>query len=164
MDKFNYYLDAFKKYTKFDGRASLSQFWYFVLFNVVISILLGFISHSLSGLYGLAVLIPSLAIGSRRLHDINKSGWMQLVMLIPIIGIIWLIILFAKKGDVSANDFGEKALKTETIIKDDSEFGKKVNKITDKIEDVANKASDKIEDTVNDIKEKTNKDSNKKEE
>ncbi len=152
MDKFNYYIDAFKKYAKFEGRAGLSQFWYFILFNIIIGIILGFISHGLSGLYGLIVLIPGLAIGARRLHDINKSGWMQLVSLIPMVGIIWLIILFAKKGDIVSNDYGEKSGKIERTLRGDSKFEKNVDKFTDKIEDFANKASDKIEDTIKDIK------------
>lgn len=159
MDKFNYYIEALKKYAKFDGRANLPQFWYFILFGFVISFILSLINKTIGGLYGLAVLIPSLAIGARRLHDIGKSGWMQLVALIPFAGIIWLIILFAKKGDVGGNNYGEPALETEKSLKGDSKLEKEIEKFTDKVEDLAGKAGDKIEGIVEDLTEKV--DSNK---
>ena len=60
MKKFDYYTEAFKKFAKFDGRANLSQFWYFVLFNFIISIILNLISEKLGGIYSLIVLIPTL--------------------------------------------------------------------------------------------------------
>ena len=56
--------------------------------------------------YGLAVLIPSLAVAIRRLHDVGKSGWYYLLVLLPIIGPIWLIVLFAKEGEQGDNRFG----------------------------------------------------------
>jgi uncharacterized membrane protein YhaH (DUF805 family) len=58
-------------------------------------------------LYGLAVFIPTIAVGIRRLHDIGKSGWMMLVILIPIAGFIWLIVLFATDSQKGINDWGE---------------------------------------------------------
>jgi uncharacterized membrane protein YhaH (DUF805 family) len=97
-----YYTGVLKKYAVFDGRASRKEYWMFVLINFVIGIILGMVSTALSdknnfisNIYSLAVLIPSLAVGARRLHDINKSGWWQLLCLIPIIGWIWLIVLMA---------------------------------------------------------------------
>ncbi|MCR5297950.1 MAG: DUF805 domain-containing protein [Paludibacteraceae bacterium] len=103
-----------QKFAKFDGRAGRKEFWYFVLVNVVVSIVLNIIDGAifsttvLSGLYGLAVLIPGLALTARRLHDINKSGWWQLIALIPIVGLIILIIWCAKEGDKGTNNFGEE--------------------------------------------------------
>jgi len=103
----NWYLDVFKKYAVFSGRTQRAEYWYFVLFNLIVSIILTVSdimlgtynvqadSGLLSGIYGLAVIVPSLAVGARRLHDIGKSGWWQLILLIPIIGIILLIIWFA---------------------------------------------------------------------
>lgn len=97
----NYYTDALKNYATFDGKATRTQFWMFVLVNIIISIVLnilaGFVSAVtyLSWIYSLALIIPSLAIGARRLHDIGKSGWWQLIGLIPFVGAIVLIIMFA---------------------------------------------------------------------
>lgn len=84
----------------------------FVLFNFLASVVLGMIDNYvlgasiLGGLYSLAVLVPSIAVGVRRLHDIGKSGWMLLVALIPIAGIIWLIILLVKEGVSGENEYG----------------------------------------------------------
>ncbi len=100
------YVAVLKKYAEFNGRATRSEFWYFVLANAIISILLGFISNNLGSLYNLAVIVPSVAVGARRLHDTNRSGWMQLIALIPLVGPIWLIILLATKGDGN-NQYGK---------------------------------------------------------
>jgi uncharacterized membrane protein YhaH (DUF805 family) len=100
----NYYLSVLQdKYATFTGRASRSEFWYFILFNIIVSFILGIVDgiigmKILGTIYSLAVLIPSLAVGARRLHDIGKSGWMQLLGLIPVIGWIWLIVLFAQES------------------------------------------------------------------
>jgi uncharacterized membrane protein YhaH (DUF805 family) len=84
----------------------------FFLFNIIFSIaatvldmVVGF--SIISGLYGLAMLIPSLAVAVRRLHDIGKSGWYVLVALIPIVGVIWLIVLLATEGTAGSNEYGE---------------------------------------------------------
>ncbi len=98
-----------KKYAQFEGRAGKSEFWYFVLGNIIISIVLSIIPKiggALSGLYSLAVLVPSIAVGVRRLHDIGKSGWNYLMVLIPIAGPIILLIWFIKDGDPAENAFG----------------------------------------------------------
>ena len=102
----NWYLKVLKQYVDFEGRARRQEFWMFILFNFLISIVLSFVNEYLSGIYSLAVLIPSLAVGARRLHDIGKSGWMQLVMLIPLVGVIWLIILWATDGTAGENEYG----------------------------------------------------------
>jgi len=98
-------------YANFDGRARRQEFWMYILIYIVISIIVTAVARMihfpmLSNILGLALLVPSLAVGSRRLHDIGKSGWMQLVGLIPIAGIIWLIVLWAKEGDQGDNSFG----------------------------------------------------------
>lgn len=102
-----YFVLAFKKFADFKGRANKSEFWWFVLASAIVSIVLGFISPQLANIYGLVSMIPGLAIGARRLHDIGKSGWMQLVALIPLIGIIWLIVLYVKDSDPKKNEYGE---------------------------------------------------------
>ncbi|AXG73823.1 DUF805 domain-containing protein [Flavobacterium arcticum] len=99
-------------YATFSGRARRSEYWYFVLFNIIIGIILGIIDSVigidlLGTIYSLVVLIPSLAVGIRRLHDVGKSGWFTLIILIPLIGAIWLIVLYATEGDRGANEYGE---------------------------------------------------------
>jgi uncharacterized membrane protein YhaH (DUF805 family) len=88
---------CFKKYVDFNGCAVRSEFWWWTLFTILASLLLGMISENLASLFSLATLLPTLAVGARRLHDIDRSGWWQLIGLIPIIGWIVLIIWFAQQ-------------------------------------------------------------------
>jgi len=87
----------FGKYAQFRGRASRSEFWWFFLFNAIVGIVLNVLEAVsngfaiLSALYGLAIIVPELALNARRLHDTNRSGWWQLLVLIPIVG--WIILL-----------------------------------------------------------------------
>ncbi len=99
-----------KKYADFNGRASRAEFWFFVLFLIILSVLfsfLGKIGTIIMGLINLATIIPSLAVGARRLHDIGKSGWMQLWWLLPVAGWIYMIILLATAGKPEKNEYGE---------------------------------------------------------
>jgi uncharacterized membrane protein YhaH (DUF805 family) len=108
----NWYLEVLKKYAVFTGRARRTEYWMFVLFNLVIAIALAFIEGIvggpgvLGGLYSLAVLIPSLAVGARRLHDTGRSGWWLLIGLVPVIGIIVLIVFFATDSQPGTNQYG----------------------------------------------------------
>lgn len=97
-----YYLLCWRRYAQFAGRARRAEFWYFLLVNIGVSFLLGatdallgFVDDEgnglLSSLYGLAVFLPSLAVGTRRLHDTGRSGWWQLLFLIPLVGLIVLL-------------------------------------------------------------------------
>lgn len=109
----NWYIKVLKQYAEFNGRARRQEYWMFVLFNIIFSMVAAAIDAAIGswgaigGLYGLAMLIPSLAVGVRRLHDTGKSGWMLLVAFIPVIGIIWLIILLATEGTPQSNQYGE---------------------------------------------------------
>lgn len=109
----NWYIKVLKQYAEFNGRARRQEYWMFVLFNIIFSMVAAAIDAAIGswgaigGLYGLAMLIPSLAVGVRRLHDTGKSGWMLLVAFIPVIGIIWLIILLATEGTPESNQYGE---------------------------------------------------------
>ena len=87
---------CFKKYAEFDGCASRSEFWWWVLFIVVTSIVLSAVIRSLAALFTLATMIPYFAVTARRLHDTNRSGWLQLIGLIPVLGWILLIIWCAQ--------------------------------------------------------------------
>lgn len=102
-----------KKYATFDGRASRAEYWRFLAATYAlmgILSILGLISGILGAIamfiLSFAVIIPSLALGVRRLHDINKSGWYLLVPLIPLVGSIWLIVLMATKGNEDINQYG----------------------------------------------------------
>lgn len=83
---------CFGKYADFTGRASRSEFWWWVLFNVLAGMALGMINSRLGQIFSLAVLLPNIAVTARRLHDTDRSGWFQLVGLIPVIG--WIVVVF----------------------------------------------------------------------
>lgn len=107
-----WYLKVLRQYADFDGRARRKEYWMFVLFNFLLSIGVSAIDYMLGTsflgmIYSLAVLVPSIAVGVRRLHDIGKSGWMLLVGLIPLVGVIWLLVLFASEGHIGPNQYGE---------------------------------------------------------
>ena len=109
----NYYLAVLKKYAVFSGRARRAEYWYFVLFSIIASIVLGIIgviirdkSGILSIIYGLAILIPTLAVTVRRLHDIGKSCWWWFLVLIPIIGWIWFLVLMIIDSNSGDNKYG----------------------------------------------------------
>ena len=78
------------KYATFTGRASRPEFWWFFLFQILISLAASMLGETINGLVGLGLLLPALAVGTRRLHDIGKSGWWQLIML-TVIGLLLLI-------------------------------------------------------------------------
>lgn len=86
---------CFTKYAEFNGRASQSEFWWFMLFVTLVASALVYLSQSLSNIFLIAILLPLLAAGSRRLHDCGKSGWLQLYLLVPVGGIIMLGIWWA---------------------------------------------------------------------
>src|SRR5665647_3616905 len=98
---------CFTKYAEFGGRAARPEFWWFALFQFVVMTVLGMVSSVLYGIAGLGLLLPALAVGSRRLHDVNKSAWLMLLWLIPVIGWILLIYWAAQPGDAGANSYGE---------------------------------------------------------
>jgi uncharacterized membrane protein YhaH (DUF805 family) len=98
---------CFRKYANFKGRAGRSEFWWFILFTFLAQGAASILSDKLAAVVSLAVLVPTLAVGWRRAHDINKSGWWQLVGLIPIIGWLLVIYWFAQPGEPGDNRFGE---------------------------------------------------------
>lgn len=115
---FDWYLKCLRQYADFEGRARRKEYWMFVLVNFLIGLLLGFLEKALhltlfgsdfgiiSTLYSLFVFVPGIAVGIRRLHDAGKSGWYYLAMLIPIIGWIYLIVLFCKDSVPGSNQWG----------------------------------------------------------
>jgi uncharacterized membrane protein YhaH (DUF805 family) len=120
-----YFIGAYKKYADFSGRARRKEFWMYQLFYLIVSIALSFIdgligTYSsagiglLSTIFGFVSIIPAIALATRRLHDINKSGWWQLIEFIPLIGVIVLFIFFVLKGTDGENRYGSDPLATQT--------------------------------------------------
>lgn len=101
--------------TNFKGRASLSEFWYFFLVNLIILTYFCVVDATgpvfsrtivLQIIFPVAIFLPNLAVSVRRLHDIGKSGWYLFLCLIPVIGLIWLFILFATASQQEENEYG----------------------------------------------------------
>jgi len=114
----NWYLTVLKKYAVFGGRARRKEYWMFLLFNIIFTIVAVILDNVLGTaienlgyglfyiLYGLAVLLPALAVTVRRLHDTGKSGWWIFISLIPLIGAIWLLVLLATDSQPGKNQYG----------------------------------------------------------
>ena len=100
---------CFNKYADFNGRAARPEFWWFFLFQIVVLAITGLVSHILYGIVALALLLPGLAVGARRLHDIGKTAWLLLIGLIPFLGWLLLLYWFAQPSG-GANAFGSREL------------------------------------------------------
>ncbi|KGD65230.1 hypothetical protein Y5S_01664 [Alcanivorax nanhaiticus] len=112
-----WYLAVLKNYAGFSGRAHRTEYWMFVLFNIIISFVLGFVEGLFGGpgilglIYSLAVLIPGIAVAIRRLHDTGRSGWWLLISLVPVVGFIVLLVFMVLEGESGANDYGDAPAK-----------------------------------------------------
>jgi uncharacterized membrane protein YhaH (DUF805 family) len=113
---FAWYMDVLRKYAVFSGRAGRPEFWWFTLANIIVSlaieIVIGLLigrglGQGLASLYSLAVLLPSIGVAIRRLHDTNRSGWWILIGFVPIIGWIVLIVFYASQGSATENNYGD---------------------------------------------------------
>jgi uncharacterized membrane protein YhaH (DUF805 family) len=102
----NWYLDVLKKYAVFDGRARRQEFWMFALINFVISLILNLVLGMVGLIYTLAVFLPSIGVGIRRLHDTGRSGWWLLIGLIPVVGFIVLLVFFVQDSQPGDNQYG----------------------------------------------------------
>lgn len=115
----DWYLKVIRNYVGFSGRARRKEYWMFVLFNIIISIVLAMVDGMLglkvggeqgAGLlgliYSLAILLPSIAVGVRRLHDTGRSGWWMLIAFVPFIGFIVLIVFFVLDSQPGSNEYG----------------------------------------------------------
>jgi uncharacterized membrane protein YhaH (DUF805 family) len=108
----NWKLVVLERYAKFDGRAGRAEFWWFVLANLIVYIAFAILLQ-VSGifvilelLYALAMLVPSIAVAVRRLHDTDKSGWLLLLGLIPFVGFIILLVFYIQQGTSGPNKYG----------------------------------------------------------
>ncbi len=114
----NWYLQALKQYAVFKGRARRKEYWFFALFNLIVSVVLTVVDYMtgsldpelgvglLSGIYSLAILIPSLAVTVRRLHDTDRTGWWVLIAFIPFIGAIVLLVFMLLDSKPGDNQYG----------------------------------------------------------
>ncbi len=105
-----------QNYCNFNGRASRSEYWWYVLFTAILGMVIGFIlaifgagtsaTSAIQGVVSLALLLPGLGLSVRRLHDISKSGWWIFIALIPLAGAILLLVWFCKPSDPGSNEYG----------------------------------------------------------
>ncbi len=109
---------VFENYANFNGRARRSEYWWFILANMILAIV-AMVIDNVAGitfgqipygpvyvLYALAVFLPGLAVTVRRLHDVGKSGWFYFIVLIPLVGAIWLLVLLFTEGEQAENQYG----------------------------------------------------------
>lgn len=110
-----WYLHVLKNYARFDGRSRRSEYWQFLLVNVIVALVLGVVDGvlrkivgfgMLGALYGLAVLIPGIAVSIRRLHDTDRSGWWLLLALVPLVGLV-LIWFMVEDSNAGTNRYGQ---------------------------------------------------------
>lgn len=120
-----------RKYADFSGRAGRPEFWWFMVFNVLVSFVTSILDMALFGnhtiwagvglgldqgllqtISSLLLLLPNLAVGSRRLHDTGRSAWWLLLLLVPCVGLLVLIVLWCLQGDARANGYGEPPVRT----------------------------------------------------
>ncbi|TRW50380.1 DUF805 domain-containing protein [Aliidiomarina halalkaliphila] len=114
----NWYLEVFRKYTVFTGRSRRAEYWWFILINMIIAFILGFIDGFsgtfneqfglglLSGIYMLVILIPSIAVAIRRLHDTGRSGWWMLILFVPLIGGLVFLVFMLLPSEAGENKWG----------------------------------------------------------
>jgi len=127
-----WFLAALKKYAVFSGRARRKEYWYFVLFYVLLLVALSIMDGSLGsrsgqGMLGtvftLVMLVPSISVTVRRLHDTNRSGWWVLISLIPLIGGIILIVFAVQDSQPGNNRFGPNPKTKNEALEDDYRWG-----------------------------------------
>lgn len=114
----SWFVAALKKYAVFGGRSRRKEYWFFALFSVIISVVLSIIDSAigtldsstglglLSGIFSLAILIPSIAVSVRRLHDIDRTGWWFLISFVPLVGTIVLLVFAARDSTPGSNRYG----------------------------------------------------------
>jgi uncharacterized membrane protein YhaH (DUF805 family) len=93
---------CFTKYADFSGRASRSEYWWFILFIFLGGFVLSFVSFIVYAIFVLATIIPSISAATRRLHDTGRSGWWQLIVLVPLVGWIIAIVFLAQESKSDA--------------------------------------------------------------
>ena len=112
----DYFLHALKNYAMFSGRARRKEYWMFILFQILFGVAAYILDNMLGttiggggviySLYSLALLIPGLAVAVRRLHEVGKSGWFMFIVLVPLVGAVWLLVLDCTEGNHGDNQYG----------------------------------------------------------
>lgn len=102
---------VFQKYATFSGRATRSEYWWFMLFVILVNIVLSIVAEAihtpiLPGIASLALLLPNLALTARRLHDIDRAGWWMLIIFVPLLGWILMLVWTCTKSTLGENRFG----------------------------------------------------------
>ena len=122
-----WFIKSIYKYAKFSGRAQRKEFWMYTLFYIIFGTILWYIdtTHSVNigndkyGIlflfYNLVLLLPTLGVSVRRLHDVDESGWMLLLFVIPVIGFLWLLVLFLTTGSKKDNKYGKSPLLVNSL-------------------------------------------------
>ncbi|WP_113923903.1 DUF805 domain-containing protein [Cognataquiflexum aquatile] len=126
----DYFISALKNYATFSGRARRSEYWFFSLFYMIFAV----VAITLDNLFGItieglfygplyfilifAMIVPSLAVAVRRLHDVGKSGWFYFIILIPFIGAVWFLVLASTDSQPGRNKYGQnpKGIGNEVIL------------------------------------------------
>jgi len=127
-----WYIQVLKKYADFSGRASRREYWWFVLFSTLASLILAVVDSALGtfndqagmgmlgGLYALLVLLPTIGVQVRRLHDVDRSGWWLLLYLVPLLGMIVILVFACMKGTPGSNRFGLNPLDLDATTEGDA--------------------------------------------
>jgi len=135
----SWYIKVLKNYAVFSGRARRKEYWMFILFNFIFGLVasfidlgIGLLTFAVFGLgllyilYTLAVFVPGLAVSVRRLHDVGKSGWYYLIILIPIAGPIWLLVLLCTDSQPGDNKYGPNPKEEEESGKAIADYNKAI--------------------------------------
>ncbi|GDY26982.1 DUF805 domain-containing protein [Agarivorans sp. Toyoura001] len=113
-----WYIGVLKQYLVFSGRSRRKEYWMFVLINSIVSVLLSVVDQAigsvnvesgmgiLGSIYGIAVLLPSIGVAMRRLHDTGRTGWWLWIVLVPIIGVLVLLYFFCSDSQSESNQYG----------------------------------------------------------
>lgn len=107
MKELQWFIDPIKNhYFDFEGRVTRQAFWMFALMSIIFLVIASMVSETLANIFAVALLLPHLGLTARRLHDIGKSGWWQLIGLIPFMGLLIIIVLLARSGVSGPNEYG----------------------------------------------------------
>jgi uncharacterized membrane protein YhaH (DUF805 family) len=133
MAAMHWYTDVLKKYAVFHGRAARPEYWWFTLIDLIVAVFVAFVAavvvassgaaQAIADLYNLAVLLPTIGVTIRRLHDTDHRGWWMLIGAIPVIGWIWIIVLLASEGNAGPNRYGPDPQQSASAPRFDAQTG-----------------------------------------
>ncbi|KOG28562.1 DUF805 domain-containing protein [Streptomyces resistomycificus] len=117
----SWFIEALKKYAVFSGRARRKEYWMYTLFVSIIYIVLAIVSAAakqplIAVVFYLAILLPSLAVTVRRLHDTNRTGWWVLIGLVPLVGAIVMLVFLCSDSEPGANKYGPNPKEAPVLV------------------------------------------------